>query len=44
VLYFSGRAIHDGSCGTQFAPLDDFGAPHAGCTAVAYAGNGYRPL
>jgi hypothetical protein len=44
VLYFSGRAIHDGSCGTQFAPLDDFGAPHSGCTAVAYEGNGYRPL
>lgn len=35
-LYYEGRLIGDWRGDDGFAPLDDFGAPNAGCTKIEY--------
>ena len=43
LLYYTGRAIHDGTSdgeyGIDFGPLDDFGLPNAGCTLIKWEGD-----
>jgi len=38
--YYLGRFFGDPSSEEAFAPLDDFGAPNAGCTEIQYLNNG----
>lgn len=35
-LYYEGRIITTEKDGEEFQPLDDFGAPNAGCTYIMY--------
>jgi len=36
-LYYEGRLLGDPAAGVSgFEPLDDFGAPNAGCTSIQY--------
>lgn len=46
VHYYSGRFIGDSEGEEGFAPLEDFGAPNAGCTRIdyAYPGGEWRTL
>lgn len=43
IIYYTGRSIwsddEDGDEGQVFGPLDDFGAPSAGCTLIKWRGD-----
>lgn len=37
-LYYEGMIVADPGSEEDFAPLDDFGMPNAGCTSIEYRG------